>query len=128
MHNKVLFINNIGATFLIPGLLVKNGYEVDMVSDSETGLRQLGEHTYNLVIVLENPAVPSWRLCAKIRGVTGIPFIVISANASTETCVKAINAGADYFMRKPFSPLELLARINSLFQRAQPRQIVPVFS
>jgi len=56
------------------------------------------------------------------------PIIVISPNASTETCVKAINAGADYFMRKPFGPLELLARIRSLLQRVPLRQLVPIGS
>lgn len=55
--------------------------------------------------------------CEKLRRSTSIPLIVISYEASTETCVKAINAGADYFMRKPFGPLELHARINSLLQR-----------
>ena len=128
MDKKILLINNDGAVSLIPGLLVRSGYGLDMVSDSETCLRRLQERGYNLAIVLENPAAESWRLCEKIRRLTAIPLIVISPNASTETCVKAISAGADYFMRKPFGPLELLARIDSLFQRVLPRQTVPIVS
>ena len=128
MDKKILFINDSGVASLIPGLLVTNGYEVDVISDPETGLRRLHERGYNLAIVLESPAAESWRLCEKIRGLTGIPLIVISANAGTDTCIKAISAGADYFMRKPFGPLELLARIDSLFQRAIPRQTVPIVS
>ena len=128
MDKKLLFINNVGAASLIPGLLVGNGYEVDGVSDSETGLRLLDERSYNLAMVLESPVAESWRLCEKIRGLTGIPLIVISANASTDTCVKAISAGADYFMRKSFGPLELLARVDSLFQRTLPCQTVPIVS
>lgn len=128
MPNKILFINNVGAASLVPGLLAGNGYSVDIASDSETGLRRLDNQSYNLVILRESPATESWLLCEKIRGLTGIPLIVISSSASTETCVKAINAGADYFMRKPFGPLEFLARVGSLFQRASYRQPVSLVS
>jgi two-component system, OmpR family, response regulator len=122
MDKKILLVNNTGAISLIPGMLVINGYEVDLTSNLETGLHRLYGRSYNLAIVLENPAAESWLLCEKIRSVTDIPLIVISANAGTEACVKAINAGADYFMRKPFGPLELLARIDSLCLRTLPRQ------
>lgn len=128
MDKKVLFINNTGAASLVPGLLAGNGYGVDVAFDSETGLRHLVERSYDLAIVLESPAAESWHLCEKIRRLTGIPLIIISSNASTETCVKAISAGADYFMRKPFGPLELLARVGSLFQRTLSRQTIPVVS
>jgi two-component system OmpR family response regulator len=128
MPSKVLFINNVGDASLVPGLLTGNGYSVDMVFNPETGLRQLEIQSYHLVIVLESPVAESWVFCEKIRRLTGIPLIVISSNASTEACVKAINAGADYFMRKPFGPLELLARVGSLCQRASYRQPVSLVS
>jgi DNA-binding response OmpR family regulator len=128
MDKKVLFINNINAFSIIPRLLAENGYTVDTASDAEAGWRRLDERSYSLVMVLENPAAESWRLCGKIRRLTNIPLIVISANASTDTCVKAINTGADYFLRKPFGTLELLARMDSLLQRASLRQTVPIIS
>jgi DNA-binding response OmpR family regulator len=128
MDKKVLFINNTGAASLVPGLLAGNGYGVDVTLDAETGLRHLVECSYKLAIVLESPTAESWRFCEKIRRLTGIPLIIISSNASTETCVKAISAGADYFMRKPFGPLELLARVGSLFERTSSRQTIPVVS
>jgi DNA-binding response OmpR family regulator len=128
MGKKVLFINNIRSLLLISGLLSKMGYEVDLVHGADTGLLKLEEQTYDIVIVLESPAVESWPICERIRYLTSIPVIVISLNAGTETCVKAINSGADYFLRKPFGPLEFLARINSLLQRTPPRPSVPVIS
>jgi len=126
MSKKALLINNITARPVIPELLIKAGYRVDAVYDSDPGLRQLYDQTYDVVIALESPAAESWQLCDKIRSLTAIPLIVISSGASTETCVKAINAGADYFIRKPFGPLEFLARVNSLLQRTPFRQPVPV--
>lgn len=126
MSKKVLLINNVTPRPIIPELLMEAGYGVDVVSDSDAGLRHLDNQACDAVIVLESPAAESWQLCHKIRGLTSIPLIIISSRASTETCVKAINAGADYFIRKPFGPLEFLARVNSLLQRTPFRQPMPV--
>lgn len=128
MSKKVLLINDLTARPIIPELLIKAGYGVDVVHDSDAGLRQLDNQAYDVVIMLESPAAESWQPCEKIRNLTAIPLIVISSSASTETCVKAINAGADYFIRKPFGPLEFLARVNSLLQRTPLREPVPVGS
>ncbi len=117
MAKKVLFFNNTRSLLLISGLLSRSGFEVDLVNDEDTGLLKLANGAYDIVIVQESPYLESWTICERIRSVTRIPLIVISLNASTETCVRAINAGADYFLRKSFGPLELLARINSLLQR-----------
>lgn len=125
MSKKVLLINNVRTRPLIPALLIKAGYRVDVVYHSDPGLRQLYDQDYDVVIMLESPTAESWQLCEKIRGLTATPLIVISSGASTENCVKAINAGADYFIRKPFGPLELLARVNSLLQRSPWRQPIP---
>jgi DNA-binding response OmpR family regulator len=124
MNKKVLLINNINARHIIPELLTRAGYSVDVVYDSAAGLRELDNQAHDVTIVQEAPTAEIWQLCAKIKSRTGIPLIVISPSAGTETCVKAINAGADYFMRKPFGPLEFLARIGSLLQRAPVRQPV----
>jgi two-component system response regulator VicR len=127
MGTKVLFINNIRSLLLISQLLTRWGYEVDLAHGTDDGLLKLESQVYDIIIVLESPAVESWPTCEKIRDLTGAPLIVISLNASTETSVKAINSGADYFLRKPFGPLELLARLNSLLQRT-PRQTVSIES
>lgn len=115
-------INNIISRPGIPELLISEGYQVDAVRDADAGLWQLDNRLYDIVIVLESPIVESWQLCARIRNRAGLPLIVISPRASTETCVRAIDAGADYFMRKPFGPLEFLARVKSLLQHTPVRQ------
>jgi DNA-binding response OmpR family regulator len=120
MGKKVLFINNVRSLLLISGLLSRMGYEVDLAHNADDGLLQLQNQGYDIVVVLESPNAESWTICERIRALTGIPLIVISLNASTETCVRAINAGADYFLRKSFGPLEFLARINCLLQRRRP--------
>ena len=126
MNKRILFINNYTANSTVPEVIAGGGYRVDVAPNAEAALRELQNRNYDLAILLENPFAPSWATCEKIRRTTKIPLIVISYEASTETCVRAINAGADFFMRKPFGPLELLARINSLLQRVPFNQTISV--
>jgi DNA-binding response OmpR family regulator len=128
MVKRVLFINHVSPASVIPELLVGAGYEVYEAFDSDAGLNRQLFQSYDLVILLDSAAAESWVLCGKIRRLTTSPFIVIGSGASAETCVKAINSGADFFIRKPFGPLELLARINALLQRVPALQPVPLVS
>jgi DNA-binding response OmpR family regulator len=124
MNKRILFINNYTATSTVPELIAGAGYKVEVALDLKVACRGLESRNYDLVILLENPYASSWLTCQDLRRLTALPLIVISYGATTETCVKAINAGADYFMRKPFGPLELLARINSLLQRVPSNQSI----
>jgi DNA-binding response OmpR family regulator len=128
MVKKVLIINKTNPASIIPELLSGAGYEVAEAYDAEAGLCRLESRPCDMVILLENAAAESWMLCARIRRRTASPFIVISSGASPETCVKAIDAGADFVIRKPFGPMELMARVNALFQRVAPRRPIPVVS
>ena len=128
MNKQVLVIDNTVSHTPGSQLLIEAGYKVDTVHCSDAGLQQLDAQAYDVIIVQENPEAESWRLCQKIRHLSGMPLIVISTNASADTCVRAINAGADYFMRKAFGPLEFIARVQSLLQRAPVNQPAPVGS
>jgi len=126
MTKKVLYINNIGKHPTFSQLLTKEGYRVDTVHDVDVRRQQLHARDYDVIILQENPETESWQLCEEIRRLSDLPLIVISRSASTETCVRAINAGADYFLRKPFGPLEFVARVQSLLQRIPLRQATSV--
>ena len=125
MIKKVLFINNVRSFLAVSGLLTTMGYEVDMVYDIDDGVSCLEKQAYDIVVLMEVPTVESWPGCERIRALTGVPLIVISLNTSSEICVRAINAGADCFLRKSFGPLEFLARVSSLLQRNAARQLMP---
>ena len=125
---KALLFNNSLAHPLVPGLLFRTGFEVDLAPDSDMGLRQLETQAYDITVIIVSHDSESWQLCRKIRSLTTIPLIVISTNAGPDSCARAIDAGADYFIRKPFGPLEFLARVNSLMQRSPQRQAIPVGS
>jgi DNA-binding response OmpR family regulator len=125
MNKKVLFINNVRSLLLISGLLSRMGYDVDLTDSVDDGLLRLEDQTYDIIITLISPNAESWTISERIRRLTGAPLLIISLNASAESSVKAINAGADYFLRKSFGPLELLARMNSLLQRQTTRRPAP---
>lgn len=120
INKKVLVIDNMASHSANYQLLIQEGHEVDMVHNPDAGLQKLENTAYDVIIARESQEARSWQLCEEIRHLSGMPLIVISANASADTCVRAINAGADYFLRKPFGPLEFLARVHSLLQRAPP--------
>ena len=125
MFSRVLYVNNTMKHPTCSRLLTREGYRVDTVHDVGAGLQYLHARAYDIIILQENPEAESWQLCEEIRRLSGIPLIVISRNASTEICVRAINAGADYFLRKPFGPLEFIARVQSLLQRMAQKQAAP---
>jgi two-component system response regulator RegX3 len=124
-RKNTLLINNKAAPPLLAGLLTGTGFGVDVARDSETGLRRLQLNDYDIVVVIENDGPESWQICRRIRSLTTVPLIVVSANASPDACARTINAGADYCLRKPFGPQEFVARVNSLLQRSSLRQGVP---
>jgi len=122
MVKRVLFVNNSGNASFIPKLLSSAGYDINEVYDTGSGINLLGSQTHDLVIMVGNATADNWMMYRKIRDLTACPFIVISPGASAETCVRAIESGVDFFIRKPFGPMELLARINALSQRPLARQ------
>ncbi len=126
MNKRILLIDGITAYPIIYSVLTREGYRVEDVDDHESGLQRLKRRNYDVIIVRDNPGTESWQLCEKIRAITISPLIVINSNATTEACARAIDAGADFFMRKPFGTFELLARIQCLLQRAAFYHPLPV--
>ena len=126
MGKKALFVKNTALYPPVDDILTEAGYRVDTVTGRETGLLQLVRQTYDIVVITDVNGLKSVRFCQIIRSITAIPLIVINPNAGPEEYVKAIYAGADFFMRKPFGPLEFLARVNSLLQRPSYRPAMPV--
>lgn len=126
MGKKALLIKNTLSCPPLENVLSEGDFNVDVATSWETGLRHLVSQVYDIAVVIDNHNLESWQYCRIIKSMTDIPLIVIDADATPETCAKAINAGADFFMRKPFGPLEFLARVNSLLQRPSYRQVAPV--
>jgi len=98
--------------------LVNGGYEVETFRTGDELLKGFRERPCDLVILdIMMPGTDGLSLCRQLRE-EGNPFIVIvSARDSESDRIAGITLGSDDYLTKPFSPLELVARVNALFRR-----------
>lgn len=99
--------------------LKSRGYEVRSAADGEAGLATFSEWRPDLVITdLAMPNVDGLEFCRRLRAISQVPIIVLSAKGEEKTKVAALDIGADDFVTKPFGIDELLARIRASLRRA----------
>jgi two-component system KDP operon response regulator KdpE len=99
--------------------LKSRGYEVRSAADGEAGLATFSEWRPDLVITdLAMPNVDGLEFCRRLRAISQVPIIVLSAKGEEKTKVEALDIGADDFVTKPFGIDELLARIRASLRRA----------
>jgi DNA-binding response OmpR family regulator len=117
MAKNILVIANSFLPSASSGLLTREGYKVDMINNTEANLKRVNNRDYDIIILQAGRETSEWQLCEQIKKFSGMPLIVISTHTSVDMSIKAIDAGADYFLKRPFGPMELSARIRSLLQR-----------
>src|SRR6185369_7530247 len=99
--------------------LSAHGYEVRTATDGVEGLRQANDWRPDLIITdLAMPNMDGLELCRKIRSVSQVPIIVLSAKGEEKIKVEALDLGADDFITKPFGIDELLARVRAALRRS----------
>lgn len=93
---------------------------VDEASDGAAGVAAAAERRPDLIVLdLGLPDVPGVEVCRQIRRRSAVPIIVLSARHSEHEKVDLLNAGADDYVTKPFSVLELAARARAQIRRAR---------
>jgi DNA-binding response OmpR family regulator len=99
--------------------LESHGYEVARAYDGEQGIARWRESRPELVIMdLDLPARDGLEVCRQIASASSTLILVLTAQTRESFEVRALDAGADDFVRKPFSPRVLLARLRVLTRRA----------
>jgi two-component system KDP operon response regulator KdpE len=99
--------------------LKSRGYEVRAAADGLAGFEAFNDWRPDLVITdLAMPNVDGLELCRRLRAVSQVPIIVLSAKGEEKTKVEALDLGADDFVTKPFGIDELLARVRASLRRA----------
>ncbi|WP_062214298.1 response regulator [Streptomyces sp. NBRC 109706] len=103
--------------------LKARGYQVDTAADGSTALRvAAANHPDVIILDLGLPDMDGVQVITRVRGWTRVPIIVLSARQTSEEKVKALDAGADDFVTKPFGMDELLARLRAAVRRSDPVQ------
>ena len=96
------------------------GYAVEHAADGDRGLRLVEEQAWDLLVLdLMLPGVDGLEICKRARGLARyLPIIIISARSSEMHRILGLELGADDYLAKPFSMLELVARVKALLRRA----------
>lgn len=106
---------------LIVFRLEMSGYEVVEADDGEAAVRLAAEHQPDLVIMdVMMPALNGFEATAKLRAqpeTARIPVLLLTAKAMEADVERGFAAGADDYIKKPFSPQELAAKIDALLRR-----------
>ncbi|HWZ82904.1 MAG TPA: response regulator transcription factor [Terriglobales bacterium] len=101
--------------------LTSHRYDIRVANDGETALEIMKDWTPDLVITdLAMPNMDGLELCRQIRAKSQIPILVLSVRGEERTKVKALDAGADDYITKPFGIEELLARVRAHLRRVRP--------
>jgi len=101
--------------------LEANGFEVRVASDGVGALEQFVASSPDLVVTdLAMPSMDGIELCRQLRHISRIPILVLSVKGEEATKVRALDAGADDYVTKPFGMQELLARVRALLRRTEP--------
>lgn len=100
--------------------LTIEGYAVEVVRDGQAAVQRAREGSFNLILLdVMLPGKDGFAVCRELRrgGVT-TPIILLTARAAEAEKVLGLQLGADDYLTKPFSPLELRARIQAVLRRA----------
>ena len=115
---------------LVRELLERAGYQVSSAADGRDGLRVLYETRPDLVLLDVNmPELDGWATLARIRDLSEVPVIMLTARTGELEKVRGLKAGADDYVTKPFGRQELLARVEAILRRGGgPPQMVPSYT
>lgn len=100
-------------------LLEKKGFDVECVYDGEDGAEYAELGIYDLLILdVMMPKMDGYQVARSVRAKRcGTPILMLTARSGLEDRIQGLNAGADYYLTKPFDSRELLACINALLRR-----------
>jgi len=94
--------------------MLREGFEAEIATDGIEALRMFNEGAYDLVILdLMLPGMKGESVCREIRRSSSVPIIMVTAKSGEDDVIAGLDAGADDYIIKPFSPRVLMARIRA---------------
>ncbi|SFJ59888.1 MULTISPECIES: response regulator transcription factor [unclassified Bacillus (in: firmicutes)] len=98
--------------------LEREGYEVYTAADGTEGWNVFQQYQPDLIILdLMMPKKDGWELCEEIRRYSNVPIIMLTARGEEKDRILGLTMGADDYMTKPFSPRELVLRVQIILRR-----------
>jgi DNA-binding response OmpR family regulator len=114
---------------LVRNLLERAGHEVSEAPDGRAGLRELYERSPDLVILdVAMPGLDGWSTLERIRELTDVPVLMLTARDAELERVRGLQSGADDYVVKPFGRQELVARVDVLLRRPRSEAAQDVYA
>jgi DNA-binding response OmpR family regulator len=107
---------------IVAGYLDRAGYAVDRAEDGPAALARAAERWPDLVVLdLMLPGMDGLEVCRRMRDQGPVPVIMLTARGDEDDRILGLEVGADDYVTKPFSPRELVLRVESVLRRTRPR-------
>lgn len=103
---------------LVELFLIPHGYKCIKVTNGSEAIKTLEREKIQLILLdVMMPEMNGWEVCVKIRELSKVPIIMLTARSDKEDLVKGLNIGADDYISKPFNEKELVARVTAVLRR-----------
>jgi DNA-binding response OmpR family regulator len=104
-------------------VLTRNGFEVASSADGKQGLRAFHAARPDLVVLdIGLPTLDGWAVLERIRDLSDVPVLILTAHGHESDKVRGLHSGADDYLTKPFGNSELAARVEALLRRPRDGQ------
>ncbi|MFT7171999.1 MAG: two-component system phosphate regulon response regulator PhoB [Paracoccaceae bacterium] len=132
MENILIVEDEIDIANLVSFNLERAGYTVDMVHDGREGLDKILKERPDLVVLdLMLPGMDGYQILKEMQRDTrshAIPVLMLTAKSQIDDRIKGLESGADDYLTKPFSPKELILRVQAIIKRNRSTPGTVIFS
>ena len=120
MSGRVLLIeDDQDITLAVRTVLSRSGFEVAAAADGRDGLRAFHSQRPDIVVLdVGLPEMDGWTVLERIRELSGVPVLMLTAHGQEAEKVRGLRAGADDYLTKPFGTAEFVARVQALLRRS----------
>ena len=119
-HKNILVVEDEkNISDVISAYLINEKFNVFLATDGEMAMELFNSHNIHLIILdLMIPKMSGEEVCKKIRFLSEVPIIMLTAKINEEDKIEGLSIGADDYVVKPFSPRELVSRVKALIRRS----------
>ena len=124
IRDKIIIVeDDPGISKYLQAALRSHGYDTLLAPDGKTALEMIASHCPDLLLLdLGLPDMDGSEIIRSVRAWSRMPIIIISARSAEIDKAAALDMGADDYLTKPFSVIELVSRVRAVLRRCQPQE------
>lgn len=123
-EKRILVVEDDTRTANLVALYLRNeGFSTHIANDGKQAL-EMAERLNPMFVVLDLmlPELDGWDVCRELRKISDVPILILTARDEEGERIRGLSLGADDYVVKPFSPGELVARVQAILRRYTPRK------